>query len=66
MLSHLRGELLIIWIPAYAGMTRQWIIEVDLAANQPSSARTFTVFPFTLPADNLRTASRAMLRTTAT
>ncbi len=30
------------------------------------SARTFTVLPFTLPADNLRTASRAMSRVTAT
>ena len=30
------------------------------------SARTFTVLPFNLPADNLRTASWAMLRVTAT
>ena len=34
--------------------------------NQSSSARTFTVLPFTLPAVNLFTASRAMSRVTAT
>ncbi len=32
----------------------------------PYSALTFTVLPFTFPADNLRTASAAMLRATAT
>ena len=34
--------------------------------NQSSSARTFTVLPFTFPAESLLTASRAMLRATAT
>lgn len=41
------------------GKTAYW-------ANQSSSARTFTVLPFTLPVDNLRTASRAISRVTAT
>ena len=39
---------------------------VNPEVNQSSSARTFTVLPFTFPADNLRTATLAMLRATAT
>ena len=27
VLSHLRGDLLINWIPAYAGMTQFWLMD---------------------------------------
>ena len=37
-----------------------------IGKHQSANALTFTVLPFTLPADNLRTASRAMSRATAT
>jgi hypothetical protein len=38
----------------------------DPGAYQSSSVRTLTVLPFTFPADNFFTATRATLRATAT